>query len=577
VRFGPVLACGSEPKCGLGPTPSPIRNQLGLNRGGPGGEDRGVSATSTPSRPVRPARSGGIPGSVAAVIGVLAVAAALGAGQLVAGLVAPGASPFLAVGDGVIRLSPQVLTEFAKTTFGTADKMVLLTGMAVVIVAVAAIAGLLSRYQARPGVVTVTVLGLLGFAAVILAPAFAPLDLLAPAAALVAGVGVFRSLHRLAVRAYQAEPLLGPTERPEPSAGMSRRGMLVGSSAAVGLLSLAAGAGGSWLGGRAQKSQQVVADDLARIPLAERAPAIPTGAAFPQFGTPTFLTSNQDFYRIDVALRIPTRAAADWTLRIHGMVDREITLTYADLLARPLVERTITMTCVSNPVGGDLISTANFIGVELRDILLEAGIQPGAEQLFSTSIDGWTAGTPVDVVLEPDRGALLAIGMNGEPLPPEHGFPVRMVVPGLYGFVSATKWIADMEVTTFGAAQAYWLQRGWSQRAPIKTQTRIDFPRGFGSVPAGRVTVAGIAWAQHTGVDRVEVRMDGGPWQQAELSTEVSADTWRMWTAEFQLAPGSHTVQTRATDRRGVVQTETRADPVPDGATGWPAVIFTAA
>jgi DMSO/TMAO reductase YedYZ molybdopterin-dependent catalytic subunit len=331
------------------------------------------------------------------------------------------------------------------------------------------------------------------------------------------------------------------------------------------------------LGGRLQNSQQVVADDLARIPLAERAPAIPADAAFPQFGTPTFLTSNQDFYRIDVALRIPTQAAADWTLRIHGMVDREITLTYADLLARPLVERTITMTCVSNPVGGDLISTANFIGVDLRDILLEAGIQPGAEQLFSTSIDGWTAGTPVDVVLEPDRGSLLAIGMNGEPLPPEHGFPVRMVVPGLYGFVSATKWITDMEVTTFGAAQAYWLQRGWSQRAPIKTQTRIDFPRGFGSVPAGRVTVAGIAWAQHTGIDRVEVRMDGGPWQQAVLSTEVSADTWRMWTADFALAPGSHTVQTRATDRRGVVQTETRADPIPDGASGWPAVIFTAA
>jgi DMSO/TMAO reductase YedYZ molybdopterin-dependent catalytic subunit len=567
-------------RCGA--TPSPIRNQLGLNRGGRGGEDRGVSATSTPSRPARTPRSGGIPGSVAAVLGVLAVGAALGAGQLVAGLVAPGASPFLAVGDGVIRLSPQVLTEFAKTTFGIADKTVLLTGMAVVIVVVAAIAGLLSRYQARPGVVLVTVLGLLGFAAVILAPAFAPLDLLAPAAAMAAGVGVFRLLHRLALEAYRPEPHRdipsgGPTERPEPSGGMSRRGMLVGSSAAVGLLSLAAGAGGSLLGGRAQDSRQVVADDLARIPLAERAPAIPADAAFPQFGTPTFLTSNQDFYRIDVALRIPAQAAADWTLRIHGMVDREITLNYADLLARPLVERTITMTCVSNPVGGDLISTANFIGVELRDILLEAGIQPGAEQLFSTSIDGWTAGTPVDVVLEPDRGALLAIGMNGEPLPPEHGFPVRMVVPGLYGFVSATKWITDMEVTTFGAAQAYWLQRGWSQRAPIKTQTRIDFPRGFGSVPAGRVTVAGIAWAQHTGVDRVEVRMDGGPWQQAELSTEVSADTWRMWTAEFQLAPGSHTVQTRATDRRGVVQTETRADPIPDGATGWPAVIFTAA
>ncbi len=211
---------------------------------------------------------------------------------------------------------------------------------------------------------------------------------------------------------------------------MSRRGLLVGSSAAVGLLSLAAGAGGSLLGGRAQDSRQAVADAAGPVPLAERAPAIPAGAAFPRVRHPDVPHRNQDFYRIDVALRIPTQAAADWSLRIHGMVDRELTLSYADLLARPLVERTITMTCVSNPVGGDLISTANFIGVELRDILLEAGVRPGADQLFSTSIDGWTAGTPVDVVLEPDRGALLAIGMNGEPLPPEHGFPVRMVVPG---------------------------------------------------------------------------------------------------------------------------------------------------
>ena len=547
-----------------------------------------MKATVAPSRAPRDSGSR-IPAAVAALIGLLAVGAALGAGHLVAGIVSPGSSPFLAVGDGVIRLSPQFLTEFAKQTFGTADKPVLLTGMAVVIAGAAAAAGLASRRRRRPGVVLVTVLGLLGFAAVVLAPVFSPLDLLAPAASMAAGVGVFRLLHRLALQAHPptAEPRddhgdeHGGTDGagtggPGPG-GMSRRGVLIGSSTAVGVLSLAAGAGGLLLGGRTEGSRQTVATRLTRTGLAETAPPIPAGSAFPEFGTPTMITSNQDFYRIDVALRIPTQAAADWSMRIHGMVDNELTLRFDDLLARPLVERTITMTCVSNPVGGDLISTANFIGVDLRDILLEAGIRPGAEQLFSTSIDGWTAGTPVEVVMEPDRGALLAIGMNGEPLPPEHGFPVRMVVPGLYGFVSATKWITDMEVNRFDAAASYWLQRGWAQRAPIKTQTRIDFPRGFASVPAGRVTVAGIAWAQHTGIDRVEIRMDGGPWQQAQLATEVSRDTWRMWKADFDLAPGSHTVQTRAADRNGVLQTEDRADPIPDGATGWPAIIFTVA
>ena len=314
---------------------------------------------------------------------------------------------------------------------------------------------------------------------------------------------------------------------------------------------------------------------LAAAQLVERAPAIPAGAAFPELGTPTFLTPNPEFYRIDVALRIPSQAADDWSMRIHGMVDNEITLTFDDLLNRPLVERTITMTCVSNPVGGNLISTANFIGVELRDILLEAGIRPGADQLYATSTDGWYTGTPTDVVMEQDRGALLAIGMNGEALPPEHGFPVRMVVPGLYGYVSATKWISDLEVTTFGAKPGYWLERGWAERAPIKTQSRIDTPRGFASVPAGRVTVAGIAWSQPTGLGAVEVRMDGGAWQEAELSTEVNYDTWRMWRTDFELAPGSHTVQTRATDRAGRTQTESRADPIPDGASGWPATIFT--
>jgi len=274
---------------------------------------------------------------------------------------------------------------------------------------------------------------------------------------------------------------------------------------------------------------------------------------------------NDQFYRIDTALRLPAKAATDWSMKVHGLVERELTVTYQDLLNRPLIERPVTLTCVSNEVGGNLISTANFIGVSLRDLLLEAGVHPEANQLFSTSLDGFTAGTPTEVVMEPDRGAMLALGMNSAPLPLEHGYPVRMVVPGLYGYVSATKWLADLELTTFDAKQSYWLQRGWAQLAPIKTQSRIDRPRSGGSVAAGQVTAAGIAWAQHRGIAGVQVRLDGGPWQPARLSTEVGADTWRMWLVELTVPPGHHTLECRATDTTGVTQTEVEAPPVPDG------------
>jgi DMSO/TMAO reductase YedYZ molybdopterin-dependent catalytic subunit len=238
----------------------------------------------------------------------------------------------------------------------------------------------------------------------------------------------------------------------------------------------------------------------------------------------------------------------------------------------------VTLTCVSNEVGGGLISTANFTGVDLRALLLEAGVHPGADQLLSTSLDGWTAGTPVDLLLEPDRGALLAVAMNGEPLPLEHGYPVRMVVPGLYGFVSATKWLADLELTTFDAKRAYWPQRGWGLRAPIKTQSRIDRPRPFQALRRGSdgtVTLAGIAWAQTRGVDKVEVRLDeSGPWRPARLAPEVNPNTWRMWRVDVALPPGSHFVQCRATDRTGITQTAESTPPIPDGATGWPGIVF---
>ena len=373
-------------------------------------------------------------------------------GQLVAGIVAPGSSPFFAVADTVIRLSPSWLTEFGKSLGPVLDKLLLQVGVGIALAVLAVVAGLLSRREPRRGVGVVVALGLVAFVAVMFAPAFAPLDLLAPVVSIAAGVGVFRWLHGLALDAVP--------EAVPGTDGVSRRTVLAGAATGVGIAAVAAGAGGLALGRGVLDSRAEVTAMLGSARIAERAPALPPFADFAQTGTPTFFTSNADFYRIDVALRVPSVSASDWSLRLHGMVDNPISLSFADLMARPLVERDITMTCVSNPVGGDLISTARFVGVELRPLLLEAGIRPGADQVFSTSVDGWYTGTPTDVLLEPDRGALLAVGMNGEALPLEHGFPVRMVVPGLYGYVSATKWVVDIEATTFAAKQSYWL-RAW--------------------------------------------------------------------------------------------------------------------
>lgn len=490
--------------------------------------------------------------AVAGLIGVLSLAAALGAGHLVAAFVGAGASPYLAVGNAAIDLTPTWLKNFAVSTFGTADKPVLLGGMAVVMVLLAILAGLISRTRPLPGQLVFGVFGALGIAAVYGRPDLGQLALAAPAASLLAGVFVFRWLHRAALA---------------QGVSASRRQFLVAAVAAG-----VAGAAGQWVGSR--KDAESSRDAVGPLTPAQPAPPVPADADFAKLGTPTFITPNADFYRIDTALVVPQVPAADWSLRIHGMVDRELTFSYHDIRTRPLVERVVTLCCVSNPVGGQYISTARFLGIDLGELLTEAGIQQGAEQLFSTSSDGFTAGTPVSAILEPGRNAMLAIGMNGEPLPIEHGFPARLVVPGLYGYVSATKWVTDLELTTWDAKQAYWLQRGWSEQGPIKTESRIDAPNG--AVTAGKVRVAGIAWAQHTGIDKVEVQLDTGPWQQAVLSTEVTTDTWRMWWAELDARSGGHTVTVRATDRTGYTQTDRIADVVPDGATGWHTISFTA-
>ncbi|SEP83324.1 Tat (twin-arginine translocation) pathway signal sequence [Lentzea xinjiangensis] len=488
----------------------------------------------------------------AALTGLLALLAALAAGHLVAAFTGLSASPYLAVGNAAIDLTPAWLKDFAVTTFGTYDKAVLLAGMAVVLAAVAVAAGLVSRNSPTPGSVVVVALGVVGIAAVLTRPDVGQLSVLAPLASLAAGLYAFRYLHRAAQRDEAGRE------------NSSRRDFLVTAG-----LAAAAGVAGQFLGDRTDVEGSRRA--IGALTPATRAPEIPLGADFVKDGTPSFITSGEDFYRIDTALSVPRLRAEEWALRVHGMVGRPTVLTFEEIRGRDLVEETITLTCVSNEVGGPYVSTANFVGIRIGDVLREAGVRAGADQLFSTSDDGFTAGSPLDHVLE--RG-LIAIGMNGEPLPAEHGFPARLVVPGLYGYVSATKWVTDLNVTTFAEDQGYWIPRGWATRAPIKTMSRIDRPKRLGKVQ-GRTVVAGTAWAQPRGVAEVEVRVDGGPWQQAELGADVSDSTWRMWRLELDLRPGGHTVECRATDKGGQTQDQARLEPVPDGATGWHSVSFT--
>ncbi|MEU4522814.1 molybdopterin-dependent oxidoreductase [Amycolatopsis sp. NPDC024027] len=499
---------------------------------------------------------------VATLIGLLALAAALGVGHLVAGFVGYTASPFIAVANYVIDHSPTAIVKWAERTLGTWDKPVLKLGLAVVLVLFALVAGQLSRRTPRAGQVLVVLLGAAGVAAVYVRSDLGQVSLLAPVAALVAGLAVFTFLHRIAL------PVDVVDER-----GFDRRKFL---RAGVGV---AAGSGIAAVAGQVTGTSSNAEDSRAAVgPLvpARTAPPLPADADFAKLGSPPFITPNADFYRIDTALVVPQLRTEDWSLRIHGMVDREVKFSYADIRSRPLVERRVTLTCVSNEVGGPLISNATWIGVDLVDLLDQAGVQPGAEQMFATSVDGWTCGTPANIALDPARGAMLAIGMNGQPLPVEHGFPARIVIPGLYGYVSATKWVESLEFTRWDARQAYWLSRGWAEQAPIKTESRIDSPRGFAGVTAGKVRLTGTAWAQHTGIAKVEVRLDQGPWQPATLAAEVSKDTWRMWWIELDVPKGTHQASVRATDQDGYTQTENRADPVPDGATGWHSVTLDA-
>jgi DMSO/TMAO reductase YedYZ molybdopterin-dependent catalytic subunit len=356
-----------------------------------------------------------------------------------------------------------------------------------------------------------------------------------------------------------------PPSRPD------RRRFLVTSGVAVGTAAVAAFAGRE-LNARQSVTQ---ARSSIHIPKAiDPAPPLPAGVNLNIPNLSPFVTSNSSFYRVDTAIVLPQVDPSKWQLHIHGMVDREISISFSELLRRPLIEHYVTLTCVSDPVEGPYISNAKWLGASLADLIRSARPQAGATQLLCTSVDGFTSGTPIETVLD-GREALLAVAMNGTALPVEHGFPARMVVPGLYGYVSATKWVTDIKVTTYQAEIAYWAQRGWSAQAPIKTESRVDVPLSGASIKGGRTAVAGVAWAQHKGIAAVEVRVDGGPWHEAKLAAVPGVDTWRQWVWYWDATPGNHVVEARATDETGYTQTASQAPPEPNGASGYPSTQFT--
>ncbi|MFD4421355.1 molybdopterin-dependent oxidoreductase [Agromyces sp. NPDC058484] len=509
-----------------------------------------------------------------AAAGVASVALGTGVGELAAAVLAPASSPFVVVGSLLIDLAPPWAKDAAIALFGTADKAALLVGIGLVLLAVAGAAGVLEVRRPPFGRLVIGALGVVGVAAAVTRAnatmlAFAPPALAAIASVLALQLLVRRlpaqdAAGRAGLDTGRASP--GPA-RPAEEAGpasVDRRRFLGWAGGAAALGALAA------LGGYAlQAGTRAVTAirDAISLPQAAARATVPSGAELGIRGLAPVITPNTQFYRIDTALAVPAVDPSTWRLRIHGMVEREVAITWDELLALPLEESVTTLACVSNEVGGTLIGNAVWLGYPIRELLARAGPAADADMVLSRSVDGFTASTPL-AVLEDDRNAILAIGMNGEPLPPEHGFPVRMVVPGLYGYVSATKWVADLEVTRFDAASAYWTDRGWSARGPIKLQSRIDVPRIGQSLTAGPITVAGVAWHQHVGIAEVEVQVDDGPWQEATLAEAISIDTWVQWRFEWDATSGTHTLRVRAIDADGEVQTAERRGVLPDGATG---------
>jgi DMSO/TMAO reductase YedYZ molybdopterin-dependent catalytic subunit len=555
-----------------------------------------------------------------AIAGLLAAATALGVGQLVAGLTGANGSPVVAVGQLQIDFTPAWLKNFAISEFGSDDKLALVSGILVVLGIFAAVIGVAATRRLGYGMAGLLVFAAIGLTAAATRPTASVASLLPTLAATAAAAIVLRVLiNRIGAPApagaSAAPQAWGDTgeddaDRPADSGELAVPDLPPGMGRQGGVIRPSAGQGRDWLAGApgpsgleparrgflaasvatagaaavaglagrvlAERSSVTTARNAIKLPkpVPSTVPTLPPGVDLNIPGLASFITPNNNFYRVDTAIVLPEVDPTSWQLRIHGMVNREITITFDQLLKRPLIEDYVTLCCVSDPVGGPYIGNALWLGASLASLLREAGIKAGADQLMCTSVDGFTSGTPVQTVMD-GRDALLAVAMNGQPLPVAHGFPVRMVVPGLYGYVSATKWVTDINVTTFAGNFAYWAQRGWTQQAPIKTESRIDVPNGENQIRTGRTAVAGVAWAQHKGIEAVEVRVDQGPWNQARLAAVPDLDTWRQWVWEWDATSGNHVIEARATDKTGYTQTAVQAQPEPNGASGYPSVAVT--
>jgi DMSO/TMAO reductase YedYZ molybdopterin-dependent catalytic subunit len=538
----------------------------------PAGHRGGNGRSNGSGRP--PARRGGAAISLltGAVVGLVAGGVAIGVATLVAAFVRPQASPIIAVGEAAIDRTPPAVKNFAVEHFGTHDKTFLLLGIYTVIALIAITLGCLARRRLAIGLAGLALFGAFGAFVALTRPESRTSDAVPSLIGGIAGLVILPWLVHAAKPDFleatgrRARTLYESAARTSTAMGINRRRFLV-AGAASAAAAVGTGVGGQIISNRrfnvaASRNAVKLKAPVSAKPVPKRV----TDLKIP--GLSPFYTPNAAFYRVDTALVVPQVPAQSWSLRIHGMVDKEINLTFSELMNRPMIERDITLCCVSETVGGRYIGNARWQGVRLAGILREAGVQKGAQQIVSRDANGMSIGTPVAAVMD-GRDAMLAVGMNGVPLPQEHGFPVRMVVPGLYGYVSACKWIVDMELTTWAAFDAYWVKRKWSQQAPIKTESRIDTPKKGSSLRAGQIPVAGVAWAQHKGVAAVEVSIDGGRWRKAKLAPQDTIDTWRQWYIMWDATPGTHQIQVRATDKTGYTQTKKVHRSEPNGATGW--------
>ncbi|MER7608464.1 molybdopterin-dependent oxidoreductase [Nocardioides sp. NPDC127503] len=499
-----------------------------------------------------------------AAAGVLAGAVGMSVAHLTAALLTPASSPALAVSTAVIDATPTPVKEWAVRELGSADKPILIGSVLLVTIAFAAVIGVVARRRLWLGVGLMAGLVLLAGAAVVRQPLFEVANLVPTLVALVLGPGVLVLL----TRALTAERTPAHRQDAPDEGAATRRSVLIGFGA-LALLSAAAATGGQMI----VRGRTALADIMlprVRKPL----PALPAGLEETHKGISRFITRNRDFYRVDTKLAVPIVDQNSWSLTIDGDVDRELTFSYDDLRERENVEYDITLTCVSNEVGGKLVGAARWTGVPLKELLEEAGVGGRADQILSTDVEGFTISTPLEAAMD-GRNAMVALGMNGEVLPRTHGFPARLVVPGLYGYVGATKWVTKLTLTRYDDATAYWTDRDWAIDAPIKLSSRIDTPRPLSNIEGGRTVIGGVAWAQHSGVAKVDVRIDGGRWQPAELGPDAGIDYWRQWFMPWDAEAGSHQLAVRVTDRDGNVQSDERVTPFPDGSSGIQEIVVT--